>query len=225
MDKILLLLEQIRHKPTLVFISETRMKDSDSDLLLSSIRMNGYNQVLNNSATNAGGTALYISNNVRFIERNDIKFNFDGCEACFIEVECEGNNVNHVFGVLYRHPLPNAKNFNSYLGEFLEYFASNKIKLTIFGDINVDLNKTNRISTEYINTLNSSGFETLINQPTRICHYEPNNHTSFSTLDHIITNSSPSFSKVGILVSDVSDHLPIFGFMSLSKSCKNPPKK
>ena len=46
---------------------------------------------------------------------------------------------------------------------------------------------------------------------------------SCSTIDHIITNSSPAFSKVGILIAEISDHLPIFGIMSLSKR-KNPFK-
>ena len=40
-------------------------------------------------------------------------------------------------------------------------------------------------------------------------------------MDHIITNSSPGFSKAGILVADISDHLPIFGFMGLvDKPCR-----
>lgn len=90
------------------------------------------------------------------------------------------------------------------------------------GDINIDLNKTNPVSTEYINTLSSCGFSVLINQPTRIFHYEGLNNVSCSTIDHLITNSASDFSKAGILIADVSDHLPLFGLMSLSKVCNNP---
>ena len=72
-----------------------------------------------------------------------------------------------------------------------------------------------------MNTLSSLGFSLLINQPTRIFHYENSNNVSCSTIDHLITNISPAFTKAGILIADVSDHLPIFGLISLSP-CTNP---
>ena len=129
---------------------------------------------------------------------------------------------NSVFGTLYRHSGHNARLFNSYLGEFLELFTERGVKLTIMGDINIDLNKTNPVSSEYVSTLSSLGFSLLINQPTRIFHNEGSNIVSCSTIDHLITNSGSDFTKTGILIADVSDHLPIFGLMSLSKPCKNP---
>ena len=76
-------------------------------------------------------------------------------------------------------------------------------------------------SNEYINTINSVGFSPLINQPTRIFYYENTNHVCCSTLDHIITNSSQRFSRAGILISDVSDHFPVIGFMSITKPNRN----
>ena len=75
-----------------------------------------------------------------------------------------------------------------------------------------------------LNTISSLGFSLLINQPTRIFHNEGSNTISSSTIDHLITNISTNFTKSGILVADVSDHLPIFGLLSLSKPCKNPYK-
>ena len=86
------------------------------------------------------------------------------------------------------------------------------------GDINIDLNKTNGVTNDYINTLNSLGFSLLINQPTRIFHYEGSNTVSCCTIDHLITNCSSNFTKTGILLTDVSDHLSIFSLMSLSNS-------
>ena len=96
--------------------------------------------------------------------------------------------------------------------------------MTILADININLNKSNVVSNEYMSTLTSAGFTTLINQPTRIFHYEGINTVTCSTLDHIITNSSASFFNTGILIADVSDHLPIFGLMKISKPCTNPLK-
>ena len=89
------------------------------------------------------------------------------------------------------------------------------------GDINVDLNKSNVVSNEYIKTITSLGFSALINQPTQIYSYKGSNTVSCSTLDHLITNSKPSFSNAGILLTDVSDHLPISATMTLSNPIKN----
>ena len=121
---------------------------------------------------------VHVSNGLEYEERTDIKFNFPNCEACFVEVECKNPVNNHIFGALYRHPNYYAKTFNNHLGDFLENFTARGKTLTILGDINVDLNKSNVASNEYINTLNSAGFSTLINQPTRIFHYEGSNYVA-----------------------------------------------
>ena len=219
-DKITTVLSQLNNAPCIVFISETRVHDSSIDIDLPHIRIDGFKVVYHNSPTPKGGTAIYVSNQLKFINRPDIKFNYHNCEACFIEILCDNNTPNPVFGALYRHPNEPARNFTIHLGEFIENFTARNTSLTILGDINIDLNKTNVESRDYINTLHCAGFSTYINQPTRIFHYENTNSVSCSTLDHIFTNSS-SILKSGILIEDVSDHLPVFGIMSLSKPSKN----
>ena len=221
-DSIVDTLAELKKHPSIIFVTETKLHDSKIDTQKDQIIIEGYSTpLLNNSPTNAGGTAIYVSNNLTSIERRDIKFNYPDCEACFVEIECESPNQNPIFGALYRHPGKYARPFTSYLGEFLENFTARGTKLTIFGDINIDLNKSNVVSNDYINTLSSVGFSPLINQPTRIYKYKGSNSVGCSTLDHLITNSTSSFSNVGILVADVSDHLPIFASMKLSKSNTN----
>ena len=218
------LIDGLEQQPPLIFISETKIHEDKEEFQKDQIQIEGYQLVLHNSPTNAGGTAIYASNDLKTNERPDIKFNFPNCEACFVDIECNAPGPNPVFGALYRHPGHYGRPFCSYLGEFLELFTERGVKLTILGDINIDLNKTNPVTTDYLNTLSSLGFSLLINQPTRIFHNEGTNTISSSTIDHLITNSSSNFNKTGILVADVSDHLPIFGLMSLSKPCKNPYK-
>ena len=205
------LIDGLEKYPSLLFISETKIQDDKEELQKDMIQIEGYQLILHNSPTNAGGTAIYASNDLKFNERPDIKFEFPNCEACFVDIECDVPGPNPVFGALYRHPGHNGRIFCSYLGEFLEMFAERSVKLTLLGDINIDLNKTNPVTTEYINTLNSLGFSLLINQPTQIFHNVGSNTISCSTIDHLITNSSPDLTKTGILIADVSDHLPIFG--------------
>ena len=74
------------------------------------------------------------------------------------------------------------------------------------GNYNVDLSKQNidnKIQ-QYVNEIYSSGCFSLINKPTRITS------ASATTLDLIYCNSLQKISICGILISDVSDHLPTF---------------
>ena len=120
----------------------------NEDFQKEKVQIEGYQLVLDNSSTNAGGTAIYSSDDLVCNERSDIKFEFSNCEACFIDVECKSPGQNPIFGALYRHPNQYARPFCSYLGEFLEVFAERGIKLTIMGDINIDLNKTNGVTND-----------------------------------------------------------------------------
>ena len=156
-----MLINSLEKLPSLIFISETRTHDDNEEIQKDKIQIPGYKMVLENSPTNAGGTAIYISNDLQYNERPDIKFDYPNCEACFIDIECKSNH-NPVFGALYRHPGHNARPFCSYLGEFLEVFAERGIQLTIMGDINIDMNRTNTLTTEYMNTLSSLGFSLFI---------------------------------------------------------------
>ena len=216
-DNITAMIAELSKLPSIIFISETRVADEKENFQKSQIKIPGYTFILDNSPTCAGGTAIYVSDGLTYKERDDIVFNYPNVEACFIEIICKRPGSNPIFGAMYRHPNFYARPFCSHLGEFLELFAENGTNLTILGDLNIDLGKTNPVTKEYINTLTSLGFSLLINQPTRIFHYEGTNNLSCSTIDHIITNSSSAFSKAGILIAEVSDHLPIFGIMSLSK--------
>ena len=133
-DSIVDMLASLQPIPSILFLSETRIKDPVSKFQLNQIRIDGFNKpFLDNTTTNAGGTAIYVSENLNYIERPDIKFNHPDCEACFIEVECDTPDRNPIFGVLYRHPRKNVQSFTSHLGDFLENCTTRGNKLTIMG--------------------------------------------------------------------------------------------
>ena len=123
---------------------------------------------------------------------------------------------------MYRHGFSNSDIFNAYLGEFLEEFTNKGIRLTILGDINLNLlDSEDKSVKNYKNVLNSVGYSTLINRPTRIFRNEGCSEVSSSCLDHIVSNDYDNFSNAGILISDVSDHLPIFGNIQISNPKQN----
>ena len=73
-DKITSTLAELKPNPSMIFISETRVLESKEKEQLDKIRIEGYKFVYDSSPSNAGGTALYVSDNLKFIERPDIKF-------------------------------------------------------------------------------------------------------------------------------------------------------
>lgn len=76
----------------------------------------------------------------------------------------------------------------------------------ICGDFNIDLLNPNKhkLTEEFIETLYSLSLFPTITKPTRITG------NGATLIDNIFTNNIESNSLSGILINDISDHLPIF---------------
>ena len=98
------MISELSKLPSIIFISETRVKDEKEKFQKTQIKIPGYTLVLDNSKTNAGGTAVYVSNGLQYNERKDIIFNYPNVESCFIEIICKAPGQNPIFGAMYRHP-------------------------------------------------------------------------------------------------------------------------
>ena len=76
------------------------------------------------------------------------------------------------------------------------------------GDYNLNImNHTNELTGEFSDVMYSKMFFPLITRPTRIT-----SHTATLT-DNIFSNNMDNFAKCGLLVNDISDHLPIFAML------------
>ena len=60
---------------------------------------------------------------------------------------------------------------------------------------------------DYVNNLFTSGFLQLITKPTRC------KNNSATLIDHFITNVMKNAYTCGVIISDISDHFPIFLFL------------
>ena len=218
-DKINDLIAQLHKPPSIIQISETKLHDDKEEDQLPQIQINGYKIIHNNSSTQAGGTALYISENLKFITRTDLTINMPHVECSFIELICENTSKNPLIGVVYRHPSNSAyaRLFTVELEELLDKCTRKGTQVFLAGDINIDLSKSTIESTEYVESLASLGFTCHINKPTRIFRCEGATNTSFSTLDHILSNGNPDCVKSGILTYHISDHLPVFALVNTAK--------
>ena len=90
----------------------------------------------------------------------------------------------------------------------------------MLGDYNIDLYKqaSDVKSRNYLNDIYSAGCYLLIDKPIRITS------TSETSVDHIHFNILHKPCPPGVLVSDISDHLPTFCRVQENFARKNQPK-
>ena len=83
--------------------------------------------------------------------------------------------------------------------------------LFVCGDFNIDLLKNGEHvgTTKFVDAMYSIGLYPLIDKPSRITQY------SATLIDNIFTNELTNQIISGLLINDISDHLPIF---SLTRS-------
>ena len=65
-DKIVDMLAKLKPHSSILFVSETKLHDSKIKQQLKQIRIDGYRIVYENSSSNAGGAAIYVSDDLSF---------------------------------------------------------------------------------------------------------------------------------------------------------------
>ena len=152
-----------------------------------------------------GGVGIFIANNINFVKREELSTFKEGIfESICIEIQlC---NKRFLIGVIYRPPGNKIKEFEETFEHFLLGINREKKQCYLMEDFNIDTLKIdqNTLSDNFMNQLPSSSFYALITKPTRITQ------NSATLIDNILTNSFDRDSVIGILFSDLSDHLPVF---------------
>ena len=186
-------------------VSETWLSDHNCDLF----GLDGYHFEENHrSSRSGGGVGLFIKNSIEFLRRKDLEVNNDVMESIFIEVPvCEALSSRKVLiGVVYRPPGTSLKDFNDTLESILS--TVDRRFCYLLGDWNMNLlaYDSHNDTTSCIDTLYSYGYSPLINRPTRVTN------SSATIIDNIFTNNHDATVDAfqGILVTDISDHFPIF---------------
>lgn len=96
------------------------------------------------------------------------------------------------------------------LNDVLSYISKNNKQCYVMGDFNLDLLQYNHHTPtqEFIDTLFSFAFIPLISNPTRLTSY------SATLIDNIFTNNLSQNVLNGVVLKDLSDHLPVFAYFS-----------
>ena len=107
---------------------------------------------------------------------------------------------------IYRPPSANLHEFLESFQQLLHRVTRDNKMCYIMGDFNLDLLNTDLHSAtnEFINALFSHFLYPLISRPTRLTSY------SATLIDNIFTNNISASHDNGLIINDLSDHLPIF---------------
>ena len=113
---------------------------------------------------------------------------------------------NVVVCCVYRAPGGSVDIFNEKWEDLLNTLSGNKKTVYVCGDFNLDLlNAESHSKTQtFVDIMFSTGFYPLITKPSRISEY------SATLIDNILTNDLSKVKRCGLLISDMSDHLPVF---------------
>ena len=128
-------------------------------------------------------------------------------ESVFIQTFDLNRKFKTIIGTIYRPPGTNLALFNKEFEKVIKFLTKSKSNLILLGDYNINL-LNNEIHTEtddFLNLLSANTLLPLITRPTRY------GNQSDTLIDNIITNmydGGNNFS--GIILDDLSDHLPIF---------------
>ena len=74
---------------TVICLSETRLTDRN----VSFCDIAGYHLLHCNSKTRAGGSAIYVTDNIKCQQLSPIKIKTDGCEDLWVEINLEKRNL------------------------------------------------------------------------------------------------------------------------------------
>ena len=174
------------------------------------MNLNNYYFEFTPTETSAGGTFLYIANNLSHKCRNDLNiYKKNKLESTFIEI-VNPRKSNNIVGVIYIHPSMDLTDFTcNYLNKLLESISKKQKSIFLLGDFNVNLlnyNEHNQTN-EFLDSLASNSFIPLILQPIRITSH------SNILIDNIFSNVINPDIISGNFTATISDHLPQFSII------------
>jgi hypothetical protein len=201
-DKTLDLINSVNHKFTVIAVTETWADKSIEDLL----DIDGYNKIMNHRSGKGGGVAIYIDSDLSFsTDKEPDNVDNRAFESIFANVNIN-LKVSVTVGAIYRPPSEDIHLFNHSFEAMLGKLGNKKNKCFLAGDFNINLlcHENHTETGNFLNLLFQSSYYRLITRPTR---YSKKGST---LIDNIFTNFVEENNLTGILVSDVSDHIPVF---------------
>ena len=142
-------------------------------------------------------------------------------EICSLRIDMQYNKYIVILGI-YKPHSDTLSNFTEKLNIILHHSAVMEASLVLIaGDLNINIRDT-VASEAFVSLMYSNNFIPTILKPTRIQSRINSQITAETCLDHIWLGKIDSFIS-GIILYDISDHLPTF--LNFSHNFKFPVKK
>ena len=194
-------LSQFTNPFKIIAISETWFNaDKGMDFELDGYELN----YINRKNKSGGGVAVYVDKNLNYRVVQNMSTAIDNLLECITIEICKEKNKNVIISCIYRAPGSSIELFKDWI-EASFSMMSQKVTF-ICGDFNIDLlnpNK-NKMTDEFLNTMYSLSLYPKITRPSRITSH------SSTLIDNIFTNDIENNTVSGLLIIDISDHLPVF---------------
>ena len=204
-DEFTELLSDLKINFKIIGITESRLTAKKDPI--NNINIPGYNIEHTPTKSDKGGALLYISTELNYKSRNDLKLYKDkNRESVFIEVLSKSDK-NTVIGCIYKHSNLAIQEFmDTFLQPLLDKLSYENKNVILLGDFNIDLlHYESHIQTrEFLDKIYFGSLSPHITIPTRIT---PRSRT---LIDNIFTNTMDEPSISGNLMCSISDHLAQF---------------
>ena len=168
---------------------------------------------INRKNKRGGGVAIYVDSRLRYkIIENMTTAIDDVCECISIEILMGMMMKNVIVSCVYRAPENNIECFNRAMEELL--VKTDQKVCYIVGDFNLNLLnvESNKQIEEFVNQMYSMSYYPMISKATRITGH------SATLIDNIFTNNMVNNTVSGILITDITDHLPVFAIYGCNLS-------
>ncbi|ESN97412.1 hypothetical protein HELRODRAFT_178204 [Helobdella robusta] len=206
-DDLVLFLSFFPIKFSVIFITETWLNERSALVM----KFPGYEFVFNNRVNRKGvGVGMFISRSLNFETCYQDNLNLESIESVSVNVHLNRNRTIKLIAI-YHPPNTNIDEFF----KFFEIFLQNSgFSTYLVGDFNVDLGSYIKNKFNFEMMLSHYKFQPLINLPTRVSTF------SSSVIDNILTNMDNSYNCGGV-ISDLSDHFPIFCLIKSNEEVSN----
>ena len=157
--------------PELVAISETKLINNSSNKHL--VNIENYNFSHDDSLSQAEGVGMFIKKDLSFRINKDLHIDTNSCESLFVEILSNRMNnrkqprKNTIVWVIYRHPGFSYATFQDKFGKMIQKLKYSNSPFLLVDDSNIDVSKQNARAETYLNDVNSVGYCSLFNIPTR----------------------------------------------------------
>ena len=200
-------LDQLSFEFSVIGLCETWLVDGIYPLHL----LNNYSYTGNSRVgKSGGGVGIYTSNIFQTKVLEELNHMSSVAETVFIELILP-EKKNIIIGEIYKPPQANPNDFLAILENILSAPSLENKTCFIMGDFNLDLLKCNSCihCQSFCDIMLAKSFVHLINRPTRIAN------NSSTLIDNIFTNSL-ELTNSGIIISDISDHFPVYVFAPIT---------